>query len=69
MWIIWCWNENCKCIKKSIKQCGENNDTNEMIYNGTLNDYEKTCNYCTIYTVLLIIGISSAHFLLVLKKK
>ena len=39
-----------------------------MIYNGTLNDYEKVCNSCTIYIVLfiiaflIIIGISSPYF-------
>ena len=36
-----------------------------MVYNGTLNDYGKAYNYCTIYIVLfviaflIIIGISS----------
>ena len=39
-----------------------------MIYNGTLNDYEKICNSCTIYIILfviaflIIIGISSVYF-------
>ena len=39
----------------------------EMKYNGTLKDYEKVCNICTIYIVLLvitfviIIGSSSAY--------
>ena len=39
-----------------------------MIYNGTVNDFENLCNYCTIYIVLfviaflIIIGISSAYF-------
>ena len=39
-----------------------------MIYNETLNDYEKVCNSCTIYIVLFFIaflikiGISSAYF-------
>ena len=39
-----------------------------MIYNGTLNNYEKVCNSCTLYitlfaiTFLIIIGISSAYF-------
>ena len=27
----------------------------QMIYNVTLNDHGNVCNYCTIYTVLLII--------------
>ena len=37
-----------------------------MIYNGTVNDYEKVCSTCTIYIVLFvvaflnIIGINSA---------
>ena len=37
-----------------------------MIYNGTVNDYEKVCNSCTIYIVLfaiaflIIIDVSSA---------
>ena len=39
-----------------------------MIYNETLNDYEKICGSCTIYLVLffiaflIIIGISSTYF-------
>ena len=36
--------ENCKCRKKLadklVEECSENIDGNEMIYNGTLNDYE-----------------------------
>ena len=62
--------KNCKCRKKLIdkllEECSENIDGNEMIYNGTLNDYENVCNSCTIHTVLfviaflIIIGISSA---------
>ena len=42
-----------------------------MIYNDTLNDYGKVCNSSTIYIVLfliafflIVIGISSAYFLL-----
>ena len=27
-----------------------------MIYNSTLNDYEKVCNSCTIYIVLFVIA-------------
>ena len=50
---------NCKCRKKLIdklvEKCKENVDGNEMIYNTTLNDYEKVCKSCTIYIVLLII--------------
>ena len=26
-----------------------------MIYNGTLNDYRKVCNSCTIYLILFVI--------------
>ena len=39
-----------------------------MTYNATLNDYEKVCNFCIIYIVLLVIffimdaSISSALF-------
>ena len=64
--------ENCKCrkklIDKLIEERSENIDRNEMIYNGTLNDYEKVCNSYTIYIVLfviaflIIISISSAYF-------
>ena len=73
--------ENCKCRKKLVdklvEECSENFDGNEMIYNGTLNDYERLCNSCTIYIVLfaidflIIIGISSAfiYFHWHLKKK
>ena len=27
-----------------------------MIYNGTLNDYRKVCNSCTIYIALFVIA-------------
>ena len=66
--------ENCKCRKnlvdKLVEECSENIDGNEMIYNTTLNDYEKVCNYYTIYIVIFVIffiiniSISSAfiHF-------
>ena len=58
--------ENCKCRKNLVEEYSENIDGNEMIYNGTVNDYEKVCNSCSIYIVLfviaflIIIGISSA---------
>ena len=63
-----------KCIKrlvdKLVEEFSENIDGNKMIYNGTLNaiplnDYEKICNSCTVYNILLVIffivstGISS----------
>ena len=51
--------KNCKCrkrlIDKIVKECGKNIDGNEMIYNGTLNDYGKICNSCTVYVLLLVI--------------
>ena len=58
--------KNCKwrnkLVDKLVKECSEN----RMAYNGSLNNYRKICNSCTIYIVLLviafsiIIGISSA---------
>ena len=48
--------ENCKCRKNLVEKCSENIDGNEMIYNGTVNDYEKVCNSCTIYIVLFVIA-------------
>ena len=51
--------ENCKCRKKLvdklIEECSENIDKNEMIYNGTLNNYESVYNSCTICIVFLVI--------------
>ena len=29
--------------------------SNELIYNGILNDYGKVCNSCSVYIVLLVI--------------
>ena len=62
--------KNCKCRKKLVdelvEECGKNIAENEMVYNGTLNDYKKVCNSCTIYIVLfalaflIIFSISSA---------
>ena len=50
---------NCKCRKrltdKLIEECSENIDGNELVYKATLNYYEKVCNSCTIYIVLLTI--------------
>ena len=72
--------ENCKCRKKLVhklvEECGENINGNKMIYNESLNDYEKLINSCTIYIILfvigflIIIGISSAfiHFNWYLKR-
>ena len=55
-------------VSKLVEECSENIDGNEMIYDGTVNDYGKVCNSCTIYKVLFVIdllitiGISSAYF-------
>ena len=57
-----------KLIDKLVEECSEIIDGNKMSYIGTLNDYGKVCNSCTIYIVLffiaflIIIGISSAYF-------
>ena len=52
-------HEKCKCRKNLIyelvEECSEDIDGNEMIDNVTLNDYERVCNGCTIYIVLLIL--------------
>ena len=49
--------KNCKCRKiladKLVEECSKNSD--KMIYNDTLNDYEKICNSYTVYIVLLVI--------------
>ena len=51
--------KNCKCRKKIVdrlvEKCSKNIDENEMIYNGTVNDYGNVCNSCIIYIVLLVI--------------
>ena len=57
--------KNCKCTKNIVEKCNENIDekklhTNKMIYNSTLNDYEKICSSCersscTIYIVIFVI--------------
>ena len=62
--------ESCKyrkkLVDKLVEECSENIDGNDLIYNGTLNDYEKVCNFCTLCIVffsiafLIVIGISSA---------
>ena len=41
-----------KLVDKLVEECSENINGNEMIYNGTVNDYEKVCNSCKIYIVL-----------------
>ena len=51
--------ENCKCREKIVDQlveeCSKSIDMNKMIYNGTVNDYKKVFNSCTINIVLLVI--------------
>ena len=53
-------DENCGCRKKLVdklvKECFEDVDGNERIYNETLNDYGKVCNSCIIYIVLFVIA-------------
>ena len=57
-----------KLVSKLVEECSEDVNGNEMIYNETLNDYEKVCNSCTVYIVLfiiallIIIGINSLYF-------
>ena len=50
---------NCKCKKILIDQvfeeCTEDVNGNEIIYNATLCNHEKICNFCTLDIVLLII--------------
>ena len=45
---------NCKCrdrlIDKLADECKGNVDGNEMIYNATLNDYERVCKSSKLYT-------------------
>ena len=49
-----------RLVDKLVEEFSENIDGNKMIYNGTLNatplnDYEKICNSCTVYNILLVI--------------
>ena len=68
--------KSCKCRKrladKLVEECSENIDERELhqskiIYNSFLNDYEKICSSCTVYTVLFvvffIISIGSSRWL------
>ena len=52
--------KNFKCRKKLVdklvEECSENIRENEIIHNGTLNDYENVCNSCRIYIVLFVIA-------------
>ena len=49
---------NCKCrkrlIDKLVEECSENIDEKELNLI-EINDYEKICNSCTVYIVLLVI--------------
>ena len=51
--------ENCKCkeklANKPVEECSRNIDENEIIYNGTLNNYGNVCNSCIIYIILWVI--------------
>ena len=44
-----------KLVDKLVEECSENINENEMIYNKTLNDYEKICSSCTVYIGLFVI--------------
>ena len=67
--------KNCKCrkglIDKLVEECSEDINENGLIYNMTLNSYEKVCNSCTIYILLLVISfiisicISGAFFIVI----
>ena len=64
IWTMIVVNAEKKLIDKSVEECSENIDENEIIHN----DYRNVCNSCTIYIALfviaflIIIGISSAYF-------
>ena len=51
-------NENWKCRKrltdKLVEEFNEDINGNEMIHNATLHNYEKICQFCMLYIVLLI---------------
>ena len=70
----------CKCRKKLIsmlaEEFSEDVNGNKIFHNGTLNDFGKVSNSCTIYIVLFVILFiisikicSEFLLLLVLKKK
>ena len=44
-----------KLLDKLVKECIENIDENEVIYNGTLNDRKNVCGSCTVYIVLFFV--------------
>ena len=43
---------------KLVEEYSENIDRNKTIYNANLNGYERVCNSCTVYIVLLVIVFS-----------
>ena len=51
--------KKCKCRKeltdKLVKECSEDINGDEVVYNMTLNNYGKVCNSCAIYMVLLVL--------------
>ena len=44
-----------KLVDKLVEECSENINEYEMIYNKTLNDYEKISSSCTVYIVFFVI--------------
>ena len=58
--------KNCKyrkkLISKLVEECSEDINGNEMIYNGTSNNYEKVCNSCTLYITLFAITFFNNHW-------
>ena len=52
-------------VDKLVEECSENIEqkklhptelhSNKMIYNSTLNDFEKICSSCTVYILLFVI--------------
>ena len=66
-------SKNRKCRKRSVdklvEECSENIDekellSNKIIYNSTLNDYEKICSSCKVcvifFVIFFIISISNS---------
>ena len=47
------WKYRKELVDKLVEECSENLDSNEMTYNGTVNNYGKVWNYCTVYITLL----------------
>ena len=53
-------HKSCNCrnklIDKLVEEYSKNNDENEMVYNGTFNDFGNVCNFCTKYILLFVIA-------------